>query len=514
MTNNKSDDILFSNSNLKVILPRRKKVLYFLLTLIFSFLALASWAFASPVGSSPDEDFHLASIWCAYESDGFCESTAGEAKKVPFQIIESICFAKDEKTSAACQESMFQNGSERLLETSRGNFSTNYYPGIYYSFQHMFVSQDIELSVITMRLCNIFIFVLSSTIAWFLLTKKDKKYLLIGWFSIMIPLGAFTVASVNPSSWTITGTGIAFLSIVGLTQHASKLRTSGFWALLISAAILTLGARSDGAIYFAIACATGFLIRTRLNFKKILLILLPIFAVSALVFLASHGLETALYGFGTNNSDSARSAVSVFANNIFSFPSLYLGSFGYWPLGWIDTRLPELVWVSITVSVSGLMFAKISKLSKKQLIILSLVTFISVATPLYLLQKSMSFVGEEIQPRYLLPFLVIIIFLILFSNSNENFTLTNAQAFIFVSLIVSANAVSLYFNESRYIQGVGNGGNANLNLSASHGGWWWVAGPSPMTNLLIGSISFGMIGIVIFWLLAKQKINEVVASSQ
>ena len=28
------------------------------------FVALGSWVLASPVGSSPDDDYHMASIWC------------------------------------------------------------------------------------------------------------------------------------------------------------------------------------------------------------------------------------------------------------------------------------------------------------------------------------------------------------------------------------------------------------------------------------------------------------------
>ena len=32
---------------------------------LLAILALACWALASPVGSSPDDNFHLASIWCA-----------------------------------------------------------------------------------------------------------------------------------------------------------------------------------------------------------------------------------------------------------------------------------------------------------------------------------------------------------------------------------------------------------------------------------------------------------------
>ena len=31
-------------------------------------VAVGAWAFASPAGSAPDDEFHLASIWCANDA--------------------------------------------------------------------------------------------------------------------------------------------------------------------------------------------------------------------------------------------------------------------------------------------------------------------------------------------------------------------------------------------------------------------------------------------------------------
>jgi hypothetical protein len=52
-----------------------------------TFFIAAGWAFASPPGSSPDEDAHLTTAWCQskYESENCIE--------IPLQVVESgKCF--------------------------------------------------------------------------------------------------------------------------------------------------------------------------------------------------------------------------------------------------------------------------------------------------------------------------------------------------------------------------------------------------------------------------------------
>jgi len=41
--------------------------------LVCVLVALGAWSVASPVGASPDEDYHLVSIWCSHgERPGLC----------------------------------------------------------------------------------------------------------------------------------------------------------------------------------------------------------------------------------------------------------------------------------------------------------------------------------------------------------------------------------------------------------------------------------------------------------
>ena len=40
-----------------------------------------AWSLASPAGSSPDDDFHLASIWCATGDPAVCRRTGEEIEE-------------------------------------------------------------------------------------------------------------------------------------------------------------------------------------------------------------------------------------------------------------------------------------------------------------------------------------------------------------------------------------------------------------------------------------------------
>lgn len=54
-------------------------------------LALVAWAFASPVGATPDEDFHLVSTWCGGGlRDGACEAgTDATSRTVRADLVEA-----------------------------------------------------------------------------------------------------------------------------------------------------------------------------------------------------------------------------------------------------------------------------------------------------------------------------------------------------------------------------------------------------------------------------------------
>ncbi len=85
------------------------------------FVSLLAWALASPVASSPDDDFHLVSTWCAsVNAEEYClPGTDSESRVVPEGLVKSSCFAYKPEVSAGCQDDVdFTAGPTEL--TSRG----------------------------------------------------------------------------------------------------------------------------------------------------------------------------------------------------------------------------------------------------------------------------------------------------------------------------------------------------------------------------------------------------------
>ena len=83
-----------NTNNLMIVEPKPRKdvlrkILWAAVSVMSIIFAFSSWAVTSPIGSSPDDDYHLASIWCGQGfRDELCEENAdGSASEVPISII-------------------------------------------------------------------------------------------------------------------------------------------------------------------------------------------------------------------------------------------------------------------------------------------------------------------------------------------------------------------------------------------------------------------------------------------
>lgn len=117
------------------------------------FVALAGWSFASPPGSSPDDDYHLPSIWCAQGIDqDHCRAVEGDEtmRAVPYLVAAGTCFATDFTISGTCQDQFASNGEPELV-TDHGNWGRAY-PPYFYSFMSLFVATQVPAAVLVMRL--------------------------------------------------------------------------------------------------------------------------------------------------------------------------------------------------------------------------------------------------------------------------------------------------------------------------------------------------------------------------
>jgi hypothetical protein len=106
---------------------------------------------------------------------------------------------------------------------------------------------------------------------------------------------------------------------------------------------------------------------------------------------------------------------------------------------------------------------------KQSFAVIAALAFLT-AIPLYILTQSGLEVGQQVQPRYLLPLIALFSFTALYRGSQQSgFLLTRAQiGIIGVGLFVS-NSIALHINARRYITGM-DVMSVNLDSSAE---WWW-----------------------------------------
>lgn len=475
---------------------RISRVRWIALLPVAVFIALGAWAFASPVGASPDDDFHLASIWCAGgERPGLCApgDTPSE-RRVDSSLVQAACFADDPKISASCQTDLgLFEPTTSTVSTDRGSFANNY-PPIYYTVMNWFASPNIEVSALVMRFVNIAFFVVSGIALWLLLPMTKRRTLLLMWAVTTVPLGLSLIASNNPSSWAITGVPTAWFALYGflLTTGWGKRRIA-LGVLFAVEAFLASGARADAAIYTVIGSLAAIALTLKSSRSYLVSLILPaaLAIVSALFFVFSGQSAVASEGLSSGETSAIldqhpRTPVGVLAVNLAQLPFLWVGAFGSWGLGWLDTEMPAIVWASGAGVFIAILFFALGKVSRRRLLVAAGVGVLTALIPLYVLERSLSHVGEQVQPRYILPLMILCAGVLLLSFDLVDVSLTRAQGLLAAAALSAGGAMALFVNIKRYVAGINTSSGINLDADTQ---WWWHASLSPMTVFVIGSLA-------------------------
>jgi hypothetical protein len=199
----------------------------------------------------------------------------------------------------------------------------------------------------------------------------------------------------------------------------------------------------------------------------------------------------------------------VLAVNLLTLPDLLVGVFGTWGLGWLDTPMPQTVWALAAGAFVSTIVISWQFISKRRLFVTLLLIFALIAIPLYVLQKSLAHVGELLQPRYLLPLILLLPFFSLQSYKEGKFESTILiKLSIFVSLI-GAQCIAIYVNIDRYVHGASIKTGVNLDYGME---WWWDFPVSPMTTFIIATLSFSILAWLLLEPLGKQKVSLPSAS--
>lgn len=467
---------------------------------VLAFVALSAWAFASPLGAGPDDDYHLVSIWCANGgSDDCAPGSEDHLRTVPQTFPAIACYAQHAELSGACQEHVWQNWDAGTVEIKRGNFAGEY-PPVYHSAMRVFVGEDVQVSALVMRVFNAALFVGLTTVLMVLLPTQRRRTLLWGWLIAVVPLGMFLIPSNNPSGWAITGVGTAFLALLGWFESTGKRRWA-LGALYLLGVVMAAGARGDAAVYAVGATATAMILTMSWKRDWLVKAVLPLAGVAvAVFFFASAGQSgVGAIGFsdgggatipvaGEGGEEAPLSGFALAAYNLLMLPFLWTGVWGNWGLGWLDTQLPAIVVWSAAAAFIVVGFAGLGKLDWRKAIATSGVLLVLIALPVYVLTVGGDKVGANLQPRYLLPLIVLFaLVLVTVPVGREPMRFTRVQTFAILGALALANMVALQVNIRRYVTGADQQG-FNLDAGAE---WWWSALPvGPTAVWLIGALAF------------------------
>jgi Predicted membrane protein (DUF2142) len=465
-------------------------------TCLAAFVALAGWSLASPSASSPDDDYHLASIWCAQGIDAQrCAPVEGEPDQRLLPYLASgaaSCYATDFTLSGACQDAF--DTDEPAVATAHGNWG-GAYPPFFYAAMSVFVSSDVPTAVLTMRLVNSLIAVLLVGALAALLPRRRRPLATLPLLLTAVPLSMSILPSTNPSSWSVLGCAVVWLALY-VAYEETGWRRNGLTALALVGTFLGAGSRPDTCLFMMMSIVLVLILRAR-HLRRALLVTCVAVACLALagaLFLQA-GLNTALAdSFG--QIDRSRTLSQLVLMNLALLPSLWLGIFGSGPLGrtgWLDTPFPPIV-PMLTIAVwFPLLLQGTKRLFPAKAVGLGLVGAALLVQPMYLLVRSGVLVGQGVQPRYLLPLIVIFTGLCLLGSRGVTARLSPAAYWASVAALTVAHSVALHIQIRRYVTG--------LDVSFVRFGddteWWWSSGPGPTATWIVASIGFAVLTAVV-----------------
>jgi Predicted membrane protein (DUF2142) len=487
---------------------------------VLALLTLTAWVFASPIGAGPDDDFHLVSSWCAGPTAAETCAPGSEptTRIVPEALDDIECFAYDPTRSAACQGSDWSWSITDTIETDRGNF-VGAYPPVYYAVTGVLTSADIQASALAMRLMTVLLFLSITVALWMLLPLRLRAPLLWGWLITTVPLGIFVLGTNNPSAWAMVGVGSSWIALLGWFETSwadDRRRKIALGGLFVVTVLMAAGARGDAALYAGLGIALVLVLVAVKRRRFVLDAILPVvMGVVALVFfLSARQSQSGLGGFGGGSNVSAGDAVAgtgapeaalsgfgLLAYNLLNVPFLWTGTLGDWALGWLDTSMPAIVSAASVAVFVAVGFAGIGRMWGRKALALAALVLVLVALPVYVLQAGGDLIGEQVQPRYIVPLIVMLGGMLVLTRTAGELTFSSAQRFAIVTALAGAHFVALHLNLRRYITGIDASG-VNLDAGAE---WWWTGPIGPNAVWLLGSLAYALL----VWILVRTLARSV-----
>ncbi|WLD78597.1 MULTISPECIES: DUF2142 domain-containing protein [Actinomycetaceae] len=494
--------------------PARSRYLLAVLLVVAVIAASLAWVVSSPVGSSPDEDFHVGSMWCPPPVDETgCQISTKDGEKavmVPQSLAKEYvtCYAFDHDNSAQCA---LNASDEELAPTLR--WDDGNYPWGYYQFAHLFVQHSTNRAVLALRAFNALLAIglLGAIIA--LADSGLRRAISVALTVAWLPMGFYFITGMNPSSWAMTGT-FAFASALLASTRSEGRRRAGLIACALAGAVLACTSRGDSAFFlFVITVALAFAVP--LSRRIVPEACLSCVASAVGIWVMSR-TNVAASHLASGSDVSGESWWRIVYLNVSALPNYLRGFVGYlFGPGWNDVSYQGTVSSGASLVVVALLAWSLRSLSWRK--VLSAITVAGAITGVPVVIGLRGHFNNVLtyQPRYMLPLFAVFMLMLLApspardeggrSLGSRPFRVPQGVAGRVGTGLVAAvwaltNARALYLVIERYAFGhTAHGMPIDLstrNLSDGNE-WWWPNAPvGPMTVWVVGALA-GFVAIAL-----------------
>jgi hypothetical protein len=432
----------------KVLLDRAtdSRIKRFLFSSLIFFVCFGYWSIATPMFAVPDEPAHLVRAYgiSAGDFSGEPQAKGEPIYSVPKILTTEVCFARNPDQTANCLA--FPKTNEQVLTTS----SAATYP----PFSHLLFSLPFFLSngltaLYASRLIGAFVCALLFALGLDSLSRiKGSNALTAGVALGLTPMVMLSCATVNPSGMAIAAAFATWSGGLAISRLDKNLINTKMVASLMFPLTIYLAIRRDSMLWgIAIMACLLILISwsTILHLLKKLSVLFFIGVLSAELLLqffvwggpGGQGLsESGPIMSGSQTGDTHAAFGSL--------PNYFNEAIGV--LGWLDTRMPDfvyLLWGSIFIGLF-LLAASVAQIRLRLSMLVAFCVFVVLPV------KVGSVQFPYFQGRYALPLLIGAPLLATFSlKDSADSILGNFRSIRTVSIFIWALGIVGFFQAIR-----------------------------------------------------------------
>jgi len=496
---------------------------------------LSGWLLSAPPGASPDDAFHMTSIWCAEGfKDDVCLEDPGAPDRsrvlVPQAVPGVTCFQYDGSQSAACSLDNLAPGLQQFIPVTGSNIRGER-PNLYYRAMHPFVQDDVGAAAARIRTANL-LTVAGMVIATALVAERRvRAALLLSSLVAAVPLGLFLATSVNTSAWGLAGLTTLWANGLTVVSHRDLRNRVAAGLLALIGVVLGIGSRTEAVVHVAIialvvatlwwwafrtptgpgssgvtfdADPSGRRAWSLLRRTALAVGMLGVVVAVLLAAPQTAGLDRVVRDLQQGYDRlSARGIGDPFLAIAFEVPSLWTGALGHiWGLGALDTPIPSLATLPLIGAFLLLLTLGLQGSARPRILTVGIVGLSLFAFPTFSLMRSGLLVYEELQPRQFMVLLFVLLGVALLRLPEESaLILSRPTRRLIVGAAGLGHAIALLVTMRRHVSGLVEFRYVSLTSEVE---WWWASGPAPNVVWATASIAYVLAAILVLRLFSGE----------